>query len=131
MVTTYLNVTQNDQCNTAIGLIEGIANGDGFCSGVGPFTAANMLQLLGHYSRIPCDSETVRHLHKVHRLQSCTLANVQQHAQQVRRHQVYTCVIVPGRCLSVPVMKLISCHRGYKVATSRLYRGHHIHCMCV
>ncbi|KAL0048205.1 hypothetical protein WJX82_009864 [Trebouxia sp. C0006] len=51
--------------------------------GVGPFTAANMLQLLGHYSRIPCDSETVRHLHKVHNLQSCTLANVQHHAQQV------------------------------------------------
>ena len=73
----------NDQCNTAIGLIKGIANGNGFCSGVGPFTAANMLQLLGHYSRIPCDSETVRHLHKVHRLQGCTLANVQQHAQQV------------------------------------------------
>lgn len=42
-----------------------------------------MLQLLGHYSRIPCDSETVRHLHKVHNLQSCTLANVQHHAQQV------------------------------------------------
>ena len=53
------------------------------CTGVGPFTAANMLQLLGHYSRIPCDSETVRHLHKVHNLQSCTLANVQHHAQQV------------------------------------------------
>ncbi len=50
---------------------------------MGPFTAANMLQLLGHYSRIPCDSETVRHLHKVHNLQSCTLANVQHHAQQV------------------------------------------------
>ena len=51
-------------------------------AGVGPFTAANMLQLLGHYSRIPCDSETVRHLHKMHKLTSCTLANVQQHAQQ-------------------------------------------------
>ena len=52
------------------------------CAGVGPFTAANMLQLLGHYSRIPCDSETVRHLHKMHKLTSCSLANVQQHAQQ-------------------------------------------------
>lgn len=50
-----------------------------------------MLQLLGHYSRIPCDSETVRHLHKVHRLQSCTLANVQQHAQQVSRHGMCNC----------------------------------------
>ena len=41
-----------------------------------------MLQLLGHYSRVPCDSETVRHLHKLHGLSHCTMANVQQHAQQ-------------------------------------------------
>ncbi|KAL3159278.1 hypothetical protein ABBQ32_011240 [Trebouxia sp. C0010 RCD-2024] len=51
--------------------------------GVGPFTAANMLQLLGHYSQIPCDSETVRHLQKAHKLTACTMANVQQQAQQV------------------------------------------------
>lgn len=51
-------------------------------AGVGPFTAANMLQLLGHYSRIACDSETVRHLHKLHKLTACTMANVQQQAQQ-------------------------------------------------
>lgn len=51
--------------------------------GVGPFTAANMMQLLGHYRRIPCDSETVRHLRKAHGLHQCTQANVQQHADQV------------------------------------------------
>ena len=50
-----------------------------------------MLQLLGHYSRIPCDSETVRHLHKVHNLQSCTLANVQHHAQQVGWSLPHSC----------------------------------------
>ncbi len=50
-----------------------------------------MLQLLGHYSRIPCDSETVRHLHKVHNLQSCTLANVQRHAQQVGWDLPHSC----------------------------------------
>ena len=51
--------------------------------GVGPFTAANMLQLLGHYKRIPCDSETVRHLRKAHGLHTCTQANVQHHADKV------------------------------------------------
>ena len=33
--------------------------------GIGPFSAANMLQLLGRYERIACDSETVRHLKEV------------------------------------------------------------------
>ncbi len=33
-------------------------------AGMGPFTAANMLQLMGYYSHIPCDSETLRHLKK-------------------------------------------------------------------
>ena len=51
--------------------------------GVGPFTAANMLQLLGHYRRIPCDSETVRHLRKAHGLHQCSQANVQHHADKV------------------------------------------------
>ncbi|MEK6701095.1 MAG: hypothetical protein AABZ53_02455 [Planctomycetota bacterium] len=29
--------------------------------GVGPYAAANMMQLLGRYARLPCDTETVRH----------------------------------------------------------------------
>jgi 3-methyladenine DNA glycosylase/8-oxoguanine DNA glycosylase len=29
--------------------------------GIGPYAAANILQLLGRYSRLPCDSETLRH----------------------------------------------------------------------
>ena len=52
-------------------------------AGVGPFTAANMLQLLGHFDRVPCDSETIRHLRKVHKLSTCTQANVRELAQQV------------------------------------------------
>ena len=62
-----------------------------------------MLQLLGHYSQIPCDSETVRHLHKWHKLSTCTLANVQQHAQQamLRLH---------ARCL---VLTEVSCLQTY------------------
>ncbi len=65
-------------------------------AGVGPFTAANMLQLLGHYSRIPCDSETVRHLHKIHNLHDCTLANVQHKAQQVSQSHA-SCLITHAR----------------------------------
>ena len=51
--------------------------------GVGPFTAANMMALLGHYRRIPCDSETVRHLQKAHGLHCCTQATVQADVEQV------------------------------------------------
>lgn len=51
--------------------------------GVGPFTGANMLQLLGHYRRIPCDSETVRHLRKAHGVHQCTQADVQHYADKV------------------------------------------------
>lgn len=29
--------------------------------GVGPYAAANIMQLLGRYGRLPCDSETLRH----------------------------------------------------------------------
>ena len=42
-----------------------------------------MLQLLGHFDKVPCDSETVRHLRKVHKLSVCTQANVRELAQQV------------------------------------------------
>ena len=50
--------------------------------GMGPFSAANMLQLLGRYSRIACDSETVRHI-RAHHGVICNTANVQEKAQQV------------------------------------------------
>ena len=29
--------------------------------GIGPYAAANIMQLLGRYARLPCDTETVRH----------------------------------------------------------------------
>ena len=35
-------------------------------AGMGPFTGANMLELLGRYERVPCDTETARHLAKAH-----------------------------------------------------------------
>jgi len=29
--------------------------------GIGPYAASNIMQLLGRYSRLPCDTETARH----------------------------------------------------------------------
>lgn len=52
-------------------------------AGMGPFTAANMLQLMGYYTRIPCDSETMRHLKKHHGVTSCPQGHLQEKAQQV------------------------------------------------
>ena len=52
-------------------------------AGMGPFTAANMLQLLGHYAHIPCDSETMRHLAKHHGVTACAQGQLQEKAQQV------------------------------------------------
>ena len=51
--------------------------------GMGPYTSANVLQLLGHYSCVPCDSETLRHLQDVHGLRRSTMATVQADAQKV------------------------------------------------
>jgi len=51
--------------------------------GLGPFSAANMLQLLGRFSRIACDSETVRHLRARHKREDCTATNVEIIAHQV------------------------------------------------
>ncbi|KAK9862094.1 hypothetical protein WJX84_009298 [Apatococcus fuscideae] len=51
-------------------------------AGMGPFTAANMLQLMGHYAHIPCDSETMRHLKKHHGLTACAQGQLQEKAQQ-------------------------------------------------
>lgn len=51
--------------------------------GIGPFGACNLMQVLGHYEMIPCDTETVRHLQAHHNKRSCTLANVKVTAQEV------------------------------------------------
>eukprot|EP00891_Asterochloris_glomerata_P003845 jgi/Astpho2/3845/Aster-x0598 len=51
--------------------------------GMGPYTSANVLQLLGHYSCVPCDSETLRHLQDVHGLRRSTMATVQADAQKL------------------------------------------------
>ena len=51
--------------------------------GMGPYTSANVLQLLGHYSCVPCDSETLRHLQDVHGLRTSSMATVQADAQKV------------------------------------------------
>lgn len=52
--------------------------------GIGPYGACNLLQLLGCYSHVPCDSETVRHLQAVHGLRRADLKNVRSLADQVR-----------------------------------------------
>lgn len=56
--------------------------------GIGPFSAANMMQLLGRYERIACDSETVRHFKDHHKKTSCTAANVEAVADEVRTHSI-------------------------------------------
>lgn len=51
--------------------------------GIGPFSAANMLQLLGRYKRIACDSETVRHFRDHHKRTACNSSNVEATAIKV------------------------------------------------
>ncbi|EIE22161.1 DNA glycosylase [Coccomyxa subellipsoidea C-169] len=52
-------------------------------SGMGPFTAANVLQLLGHFERIPADTETARHLKHRHKLSGLSPRTLQEAAQKV------------------------------------------------
>ena len=52
-------------------------------SGMGPFTAANVLQLLGHYERIAADTETMRHLKCRHKLSGLSPKTLQEAAQKV------------------------------------------------
>ena len=52
-------------------------------SGMGPFTAANMLQLLGHYERIAADTETARHLKHRHKIVGLSSKTLQEAAQKV------------------------------------------------
>lgn len=51
--------------------------------GLGPFSAATLLQTLGRYDTVPCDTETLRHLRQHHGI-TCSPANVQVHAQKVQ-----------------------------------------------
>lgn len=53
--------------------------------GFGPFGVANAMQLLGHFARIPADSETVRHLRQARGMRSPTLENVGDVAARVYR----------------------------------------------
>ena len=55
-------------------------------AGMGPFTAANMLELLGRFDRIPADTETARHLAKAHGRSGLTAKNLQETAQKVLGH---------------------------------------------
>ncbi|CAL8467324.1 g6861 [Coccomyxa elongata] len=52
-------------------------------SGMGPFTAANMLQLLGHYERIAADTETARHLKHRHKISGLSSKTLQEAAQKL------------------------------------------------
>jgi 3-methyladenine DNA glycosylase/8-oxoguanine DNA glycosylase len=53
-----------DPARTTDELHEAIASLHGF----GPYATANVLQLLGHYDRLPIDTETYRHFEQVHGL---------------------------------------------------------------
>ncbi|MCL7043362.1 hypothetical protein MKW94_013453 [Papaver nudicaule] len=50
--------------------------------GFGSFTCANVLMCMGFYQAIPSDSETIRHLKKVHRI-NCTNQTVQSTVDKV------------------------------------------------
>ena len=52
--------------------------------GIGPFSATNMLQLLGRYQNIACDSETVRHMRHHHKMAGCTNSNVKSMTEKVQ-----------------------------------------------
>ncbi len=60
-------------------------------SGMGPFTAANVLQLLGHYERIAADTETMRHLKCRHKLSGLSPKTLQEAAQKV----TFTYLLLP------------------------------------
>jgi endonuclease III len=53
--------------------------------GIGPYGAANLMQLLGRCAEVACDTETVRHLKEQHGLAGCNLQNVRKVAAKVRR----------------------------------------------
>ncbi len=50
--------------------------------GIGPYAANNMLQLLGRYGHVPCDTETMRHAKAVLGFQG----NARSIEKQVREH---------------------------------------------
>ncbi|GAB4831654.1 hypothetical protein Ancab_005666 [Ancistrocladus abbreviatus] len=51
--------------------------------GIGNFTTANISMCLGFYHLIPVDTETIKHLQKIHDKESSSMATVQADVQQV------------------------------------------------
>lgn len=56
--------------------------------GLGPFSSANMLQLLGRYSAVACDSETIRHLKVHHRRTVADSKQAQKVAEEVSTDRI-------------------------------------------
>jgi 3-methyladenine DNA glycosylase/8-oxoguanine DNA glycosylase len=57
--------------------------------GVGPYAAANMLQLLGHHDHVPIDTETYRHFEQVHGIDRPApgdSAGYRRHDAMIREH---------------------------------------------
>ncbi|XP_077230336.1 uncharacterized protein LOC143863529 [Tasmannia lanceolata] len=52
-------------------------------NGFGSFTCANVLMCMGFYQRIPADTETVRHLKKIHARRKCTIHTIQKDVEVV------------------------------------------------
>ncbi|GAQ89794.1 hypothetical protein KFL_005630070 [Klebsormidium nitens] len=46
--------------------------------GLGPFSAANVMQCLGEFEKVAADSETARHLREVHRKDDCDASNLEE-----------------------------------------------------
>ncbi|GLJ12147.1 hypothetical protein SUGI_0185440 [Cryptomeria japonica] len=51
--------------------------------GFGPFTSSNVLMCMGYFEIVPADSETVRHLKKVHSRFQCTIGTVAKEVEEV------------------------------------------------
>ncbi|KAJ1696801.1 hypothetical protein LUZ63_005313 [Rhynchospora breviuscula] len=50
--------------------------------GFGPFTCANVLMCLGYFHKIPVDSEAIRHLKSVHKI-NCAIATIEKEIEAI------------------------------------------------
>ncbi|KAG8365722.1 hypothetical protein BUALT_Bualt17G0001500 [Buddleja alternifolia] len=51
--------------------------------GFGPFTVANIMMCIGFYRHIPVDTETIKHLHKVHGVESSKMRKKRQREEVI------------------------------------------------
>ncbi|XP_062089773.1 uncharacterized protein LOC133796318 [Humulus lupulus] len=51
--------------------------------GFGPFACANILMCVGHYQKVPVDSETIRHLQQIHGRKKCNKKTIQKEVKEI------------------------------------------------